>query len=255
MHHWTPRTTARSELAELLRDRYPDRAKAVGITIPELDAIAKYGREAEVADQTQKKQMARIAAERGAQKDLKIDVFAREDALRDRLPAVVRELWAANDRDSARWLSNLSFARYRFRELRPSESPMTATAASESADSCEGESKEAQTLRAVQRVQRADVQTRARGLAAFCRALLDPESAPILKRLTERGISPDDLHTLADDATRLAEMGRNELRAAEATAVEAEAVRAQLEVWRGVRRMMRKAVQGVPELEKKWAEC
>lgn len=255
MHHWTPRTTARAELAELLRDRYSERAKAAGLTLAELDAISRHGREAAHADEEQKKQLARVAAERGAQKDLKTDVFAREDALRDRLPAVVRELWAVDDRDSARWLSNLSFARYRFRELSPAASSTTDAPPAEAAAPCDGDSKEAQTLRAVQRVTRADVQTRARGLAAFCRALLEPDATPILKRLAERGLSPDDLRSLADDATRLAEMGRNELRAVEATAAEAEAVRAQLEVWRGARRMIRKAVQGVPELEKKWAEC
>lgn len=250
MHHWTTRISARAELAELLRDRYPERAIQVGLTVADLDAIAKHGREAEKANEEQRREMARIAADRGAQKDLRIDVFAREDLLRDRLPAVIRELWQVGDRDSARWITNLSFARYRFRELKPQQAE-----ASQPANPGDGDSKEAQTLRAVQRVERADVPTRARGLAAFCRALLEPEATPVLKRLAERGFSPEDVRSLADDATKLAEMGVNRLRGAEATAVEAAAVRAHLEVWQSARRMIRKAVQGVPELEKKWAEC
>lgn len=250
MDQWTTRTKARSELAEMLRDRYLDRALAAGMTKRDLDDISMHGRKAEKADEAQKKELALIVAERGAQKDLKESIFAREDALRDRLPVIIGELWDANDRDSARWLSSVSYARYRFREIRLAEAP-----ANESADACEGDAKEAEVLRAVQRVERADVPTRAKGLAAFCDALLEPSFGAIGKRLAERGLSPDDLRVLGKDARRLSDMGRNVSRAAEATAIEAEAARAQLTIWQRTRRMLRKAVQGVPELEKKWAEC
>jgi len=51
MHHWTTRISARAELAELLRDRYPERARQVGLTTADLDAIARHGREAERANE------------------------------------------------------------------------------------------------------------------------------------------------------------------------------------------------------------
>lgn len=249
MHQWTPRTTARAELAEMLRDKYPERARAAGVAMAELDEISAHGRKAAEADRIQKKQMATIAAERGAQKDLKLDVFAREDALRDRLPSIIRQLWKVDDRHSARWLTSLSYARYRFREIAPADAQMPE------AEPCANESKESRVLRAVQRVAKADVPTRANGLAAFCQALLDPEGETIIKRLAERDFPPEVLRCLADDAQKLANMGRNLTRAAEATATEAEAVRAQLDAWQGARRTIRKAVQGIAELEKKWAEC
>lgn len=251
MHQWTKRTTARAELAEALRDRHLDRAQAAGIAKAELDEISFQGRKAEEADRVQKKQMATIAAERGAQKDLKVDVFAREDELRDRLPAVIRELWGMGDRHHARWLSSLSYARYRFREIKPAD----VREAPEGTEPCATDDKETRVLRAVQRVVKADAPTRAAGLAAFCQALLDPEGEVILKRLAERDFPPEALRKLAEDAQTLANMGKNVLRAAEATAEEAEAARAQLEAWQSVRRMVRKAVQGEPELERKWAEC
>lgn len=255
MDQWTPRTKARSELAETLRDRHLDRAQRAGITKRDLDDISMHGRKAEKADEAQKKELALIAAERGAQKDLKESVFEREDSLRDRLPVVIGELWDAKERDSARWLTSVSFARYRFREIRSGEPPAAESATDGVAGDCAMSKKEAEVLRAVQRVERADVPTRAKGLAAFCDALLDPSFEPIGKRLSERGFDRDTLTALSNDARRLSDMGRNVSRAAEATAIEAEAARAQLTTWQRVRRMMRKAVQGVPELEKKWAEC
>lgn len=255
MDQWTPRTKARAELAEMLRDRYLARAEAVGLTKKDLDDISLHGRTAEKADETQKKELGLIAAERGAQKDLKESVFAREDALRDRLPMVIGELWDANERDAARWLSSVSYARYRFREIPQHEAEAVQAALTEADTPCASDTREAQVLRAVQRVPRADVPTRARGIAAFTEALLEPGFEAITKRLAERGFPPAELQALSEDARRLADMGRNVSRAAESTAIEAEAAKAQRLVWQRARRMLRKAVQGVPELEKKWAEC
>lgn len=256
MDQWTPRTKARAELAEMLRDQYMDRALAAGLTKKDLDDISMHGRKAEQADEEQKTELALIAAERGAQKDLKESVFAREDGLRDRLPMIIGELWDANERDSARWLTNVSYARYRFREIRPPAPEPSSKVETEETEDCEPKkTPEAQVIRAVQRVERADVATRAKGLAAFCDALLEPGFEPIGKRLSERGYGADILRTLSEDARRLSDMGPNVRRAAKATAIEAEAARAQLNLWQRSRRMLRKAVQGVADLEKKWGEC
>lgn len=254
---WTPRVTARSELAETLRDKYPDRAEGAGLVRHDLDGISTHGRKAIQADRLQKEQLAQIDAERTLRKDVAQDVSAREDALRDRLPAVIGELTEssqANERELGLWLGNLSFARYRFREIKPT---ITLPPDDASEPCGEGEISDAasQELRSVRRVERADVVTRMNGLEAFSEALLRPGREPIVKLLATRGLPPEDLRALADDARTLADMGRNVKRAAEATAVESEAAQAQLRIWQRVRRMMRKAVQGVPELEKKWAEC
>lgn len=254
MDQWTPRTTARAELAEMLLGSHAARARAAGLIEADLETVILHGRKAEQADRLQKEQLAQLNAERTMRKELNQEVSAREDALRDRLPAIIGALSDSNDADARElglWLSNLSFARYRFREITPSpaarqamddESPCAPTDA-------------AAELRAVKRVERADLVTRMRGLEAFCAALLRPGREPIVKLLASRGFSTDDLRSLAEDARQLVEMGRNVSRAAEATSVEAEAARAQNIAWRRLRRMVRKAVQGVPELEKKWAEC
>lgn len=251
---WTPRVTARADMAEMLRTRYLDRARAAGIVNEDLDAVTTHGRKATQADRLQKEQLALIAAQRTMRKETTQEVGAREDALRDRLPAVIGELSDsshANERELGLWLTNVSFARYRFREVKPTvELP-----AEDSKQPCGADEAMTEELRAVRRVERGDMVTRMNGLEAFCDALLRTGREPIQKRLAMRGFSPDDLRALADDARQLAAMGRNVSRAAEATAIEAEAARAQLTVWQRIRRMVRKAVQGVPELEKKWAEC
>ena len=95
----------------------------------------------------------------------------------------------------------------------------------------------------------------ARKLGAQCRsatilnALLPvPEPSPV------RG-----LRTLAADmartATRLAAAGRNVPVAAEATQRESDAVDAQKARWDQVRRMIRAAASGVPELSAKLSGC
>jgi len=255
MDQWTPRTTARAELAEMLLGPHAARARAAGLVEADLEALRTHGRKAERADRLQREQLAQINAERTLRKELNQEIGAREDALRDRLPAVIGELSDASDpstRELGLWLGNLSFARYRFREITPSPAARQVV---EEETPCAKADSTVEELRSVKRVERADTVTRMRGLEAFCEALLRPGREPIVKVLAQRGLSPDDLRTLADDARHLAELGRNVTRAAEATSIEAEAARAQNIVWRRIRRMLRKAVQGVPELEKKWAEC
>jgi FtsZ-binding cell division protein ZapB len=70
-----------------------------------------------------------------------------------------------------------------------------------------------------------------------------------------RSVTRAEIESLASDAETVAETGRNVMQAAEATSREAAAVGAQRRKWQQVRRMVRKAVKGVPELEKKYAEC
>lgn len=244
MSMWTPRVTARAELAEVLSTRFLERATAAGITKGELEAVAKNGRAAEQADRLQKEQLAAGAAGRANQKDVTRALFDREEALRDRLPAVAGELSEGSpaDREQGAWLSKLSFARYRFRELHAA----TSTPADEAA---------AAEVKAVERVERYDAATHLNGLEAFCQALLKPGREAIVDKLAARGLPRATLESLATDARAVIELGRNVKRSAEATATESEAAHAQLVVWRRIRRMVRKAVNGVPELEGRFAGC
>ncbi len=236
---WTPRVTARAELAELLAEAHWDRAEAVGLTAEDLATLGVEGRRAAEADRLQKEEIAAMSAERGARSALAGELFASEEALRDRLPAVIGDLNRAGD-PLGGFLSRLSFARYRFRELTPSP-PASGG--------------EAQELRAVERVQRTDAISRFHGLAAFCGALLRPGREAIVARLAARGFSEDRLRALGAEAEAYVAAGRNRPKAAPSTAVEADAVAAQKRVWIDVRRMIRKAVKGDPALEAKYAEC
>jgi hypothetical protein len=97
--------------------------------------------------------------------------------------------------------------------------------------------------------------TRAAGVAAFCRALVKAGREPIVAVFAARGMPKEQLESIAAAAEALAQAGRNVMIAAEATKRETEAVAAQRRKWQQIRRMVRKAVTGIPELEKKYAEC
>lgn len=244
MDIWTPRVTARAELAETLTARFATRAGGAGVTTAELTAIAENGRTAEQADRLQKEQLAANATARATQKELTSALLVREEALRNRLPAVVADLKSAPaTRELGDWLGRLSFARYRFHEIASSvpAAPADGAAAAE--------------LRAVERVERRDAATHLTGLEAFCRALLRDGREPAIENLASRGLPRDALESLATDARKIIDLGPNVPRPAEATATEAEAVRAQKAVWRSCRRMLRAAVHGVPELESLYARC
>lgn len=247
MDQWTTRITARAQLAEMLLSRYPERAKEAGLLESDLRAISQHGRDAQRADQLQQSQLAWMAAERTMQKELKDDVFLRDDSLRDRLPAAIAQLSTSTnpcERDLGAWLLRLSFARYRYRELPP---------ASLSVGSAEAGNVEA--IRVLLRVERTDIATRVNAIAAFCEALLEPGREAIVNHLAARSYPPSAIADLARDARKLAALGSNAKRPVEATAIEAEAVKEQRKVWQATRRMIRKAVQGVPELERQFASC
>lgn len=244
MDIWTPRVTARAELAETLAARFRARATDAGVLAEELEALAKHGRAAEQAERQQKEQLAANATARASQKELTQGVFAREDALRDRLPAVVASLKAsAATRDLGDWIGRLSFARYRFHEIAPAAAERPAEGAADA------------ELRSVERVERRDATTQLNGLEAFCQALLRPGREPVVDKLAARGLPRAAIESLAADARKLIDLGPNVPRPAEATASETEAVRAQKAVWKSCRRMLRKAVHGVPELESVFARC
>lgn len=244
---WTPEVTARAQLAELLRTQYAERAREAGLLLDELEAIADHGRRAHDADNLQKEQLATDAAKRGSQKDLREDVYAREEAFRDRLRPIVGELLAspcAEERRLGVWLSHLSFARYRFREIKKLRTePLGAG----------GDVGEEAT--ALRRVLREDMTTRMSGLAAFCEAILECGREPIVRRFDARGMSREAIEGLAEDARKLVRMGPNLKRPVPATMIEAEAVRSQRELWQRIRKLIRKAALGVPELERRWKSC
>jgi len=250
MDQWTPRVTARADLAELLLqpDHLP-RAKTAGLLPDELTAISTHGRNCESADRLQKEQLAENQVDRGNRKDQTKDIFAREDQLRDRLPAVIGALTDSTDpteRDLGAWLGHLSFARYRLKEI---------TTKADNPDAPNTNTTEDAEIKAVRRVERADHPTRLTGLAAFCTAIRRTGREKIIPLLAARGLTGAAIDDLGAEATALAAKGTNPLRAAEATAQEAEAANAQHLVWKRVRRMIRKAVQGVPDLEHKFADC
>lgn len=250
MDRWTARTKARTELAEILRDRYMDRARSVGLTKKDLDDISLYGRKSEQADEEQKKEFVLIAAERRAHKALKESVFEREEGLRGRLRIILGDLLDTNEREAGRWLNDICYARYRFHEAWPTE-----VEPEEAENPAPKSIPDMDLIRCLGRIERVDTVTRARGLAALCHALLESGFDSIDKRLSARGYDAALLRTLGEDARRLVDMGPNVRRAAKATAIEAEAAKTQRNLWRRLRLLLRSAVKGVAELEEKWGEC
>lgn len=247
---WTPRVTARAELATLLKTKFPDRATGAGLTPADLDTLIDQGKVARDADVLQKEQLAEMGADRTARKVDAEQLFSREDELRDRLPAVIGDVTKAGRKDLADFLGNLSFARYRFRDLAPPPAPPAT-----SGEPPPPAPPQDPDVAKVARVEREDIPTRLSGLAAFCVALARPGREPIVAALGARGLAADALTKLGDDAETLRKLGRNALRATEATATEAAAAGAQRAKWNEVRRMVRKAVRGEPTLETKYADC
>jgi hypothetical protein len=243
-HQWSPRVTARAELATILKQEYADVARNAGLKVSDLDALIEQGEVARLADLEQKEQLAIVTTNRSERKDQAADVFNREEALRSRIPAVIAHLNSSGHRQLGGFLSALSFARFRFRELAPPPPDPNAPPAAE-----------AEEVKLVARVAREDIPTRARGLAAFCRAVSKPGREPIVAELAERGVSADWLATLAADAEAIERAGRNVIKGVEATTRETDAVAAQSKTWQEVRRMIRTAVKGIAALESKFAAC
>ncbi len=244
MDQWTPRVTARRLLAEAL-EKQPERVRKAGLLEKDLEVLIAEGRKAEEADAEQKEQLAQAYAALSNRSQAAKDLAAREGGLRDVITAVIDDLQEEHPRQ-AQWLSRLSFARFRIRDL-----AHKGDSGAETDTDAEAE----EDIKKVQRVEKEDQITRARNLGRYCRALLRPTRKVIMDQLAKRGLGPDDLELIATDAEAFVESGRNVMVAAEATAREAIAAAAQKRKWKAIRRLARNAVQGDSGLEKKLAEC
>jgi hypothetical protein len=245
MDQWTPRVTARRQLAEHLL-AHPDRMRAANLLESDLTTIIEQGRRAEEADAEQNEQLAELTVSRSSSARQRKSLFKRESNLRDIVPAVVYDLQAAHPLH-AEWLARLSFARFRLRELRRSAETPAADPAAVS-----GEEEE---LRSVLKVEREDQVTRARNLGRYCRALLREGREDIVAAFEGRNLARAAIEAMAADAEAIVEEGKNVLQASEATKREAEAAGAQKLAWNAVKRLFRRAVKGDEVLERKLAEC
>ncbi|MBN2563328.1 MAG: hypothetical protein JXQ75_20600, partial [Phycisphaerae bacterium] len=115
MDKWTPRVTARRELAELLK-KQPDRVAGANLLMEDMEVLIEEGRKAEEADAEQKEQLAEGMVDRAERKEMVASIFQREDVLRGVASAVVHDLKEERPRESM-WLSFLSFARFRLRDI------------------------------------------------------------------------------------------------------------------------------------------
>lgn len=230
------RVENRTKLAKALKTKLA-RATAAGLLEEDLDGIAKHGDDAIEADREQKAQLAQDDGTRSERASTMRSILERGDALRDRIPAVVFALRKGNQSAAAAFLAALSFSRFRLRDLGPIDPEVAAQP----------------EVRAVERVEREDKLTLLNGLAQLAKTLLPSE--PIVAELAKRGIDRETLARLQTDAEAEWNRGKNVRKAAEATAREAEAVKAQKELWDAHRRMIRAAVKGDADLERLYAEC
>lgn len=256
MEQWTPRVSGRRQLSELLL-KQPDRVLNANLLPEDLEVVITEGRNAEEADAEQKEQLTDGTVDRKGRAEEAKKLFQREDDLRDVVVVVVDGIEKDHPKQ-AEWLSRLSFARFRIRELRdktgnvtPTTAEADSTATTESTSDAEGE----EDIRQVGRVEQEDQITRSRNLGRYCRAILRPNRAVIVEQLALRNFGREVLERLATDAEKFTEGGRNLKQAVEATQREAKAAAAQKKKWNVIRRLVRKAVRGDSELEKKFAEC
>lgn len=238
--NFTARVAARTQLArELRKPQHAGRVNGAGLLDDDLGVIETEGEKAERHDREQHAALAdqRAALVSSAQRWR--DLLTQEEALRNRLPAVIRDLDAdAATRVHAVWLDNVTFDRYRIR-TRPA---------------AEGEQR-AEPKR--ERVARGDKVSAAQGLVHFTGELLDDDRSPIVAAFERRGIDRDYLVKMGGDAEALvADFGKSsKMTSPEASRLETEAVMAQKERWKACRRMLREAVAGDPTLERLWAAC
>lgn len=236
MSNYTPRIGARAELAKALK-KHPTRIAEAGIKDDELDAVATAGDEAREADREQNVQLAESEVARKERSERDADLLRRGDALRDRLPAVIRSLERDGHSADAKLLAALSFARFRMREVGPIDPALA----------------EDERVKKLTRVAREDRVTRLDGLANLVATILTRPA--MVAELTSRGMDEAALEALRADADASARAGKNVQLAAAATERERAAVRTQTTLWSSLRRMIRKAVQGDPTLERLYAEC
>jgi hypothetical protein len=255
-YQWTPKVTARRELAELLQAA-PDRVAGANLLPRDLELIIAEGRKAEEADAEQKEQLTDSEVRRSERKNAIAALIEREGVVRGVASAAVHDLRADHPRE-AEWLSRLSFARFRLRELAPpAAAPAPAPTESPPAPATPpaAATAEEEEIVSVERVEREDQVTRARNQGRYCRALLRPGREVIVAAFAERGVDGPVLERLATDAEAFAKAGRNRKQAVEATEREAEAAKAQMQKWMAVRRLVKKAIRGDKTLEAKYPEC
>lgn len=241
---YTQRVGARADLAEMIKRDHLTIAIEEGLTEGDLDTLIMHGRAARTADREQKEELQDGTDERSGRSLKAEEIFEREERLRNRLLATAAEV-SKTDPRLGKWLSGISFARYRLRELSDTSAPSTEGATPA----------EAAEIKKVERVEREDIPTRLEALSNFCTALLQPGREVIVERFAARGFTREMIESLGDDAEALAKQGKNRVRAAAATEREAAAARAQLECWMLVRRMVRATAARVPTLMAKYAEC
>jgi hypothetical protein len=239
-YNYSERVEARTQLAIMLASApHEARRRAAGIKDADLASIQRDGVAAREADRAQAEQLATMEGRLTGSKVSSDDVLAREEKLRRRLAAVVADL-ALTHGEQARWLQQISYARYRIRSLEPD----AGEAGEVSADA-----------RRLERVAREDKLARLAGAASFAKALLGAGREPIVAELAERQIDRAWLEALGNDAEALAVAGKNVRLAVEATDREHAAVQAQSARWKAVRDLVTEACDGDAELTAKLREC
>ena len=235
---YTERVAARARLARALGAKDEAYLRERFLRPDELAEIARLGQEAKQADREQQVQKAEGAQARTESRDLAADVGRREGMLSALLPAIVADLVATSPTEAG-IVAKLSFARFRTRVSEVAVEPVNDA--------------EQEMVRRVQRVERSDRRTRAEGLAALCTTLLERE--PALTALRARGMEATFLERLRADAEAVAREGSNRLAAADATAREAAAVRAQNAKWSALKHLIRRACASDPDLARQLSEC
>jgi len=240
---YMPKNKARADVAVALRERHLERAKDAGLTDKDLEILVTHGRNAQAADIDQKKQLAEGSTGITLTAEQIEAVFAGEAKVRVRVPGVIADLREADAERPALFLERLSVERFALREIKiaPDAAPATPT--------------EATALKKVQRVAREDNAARLEGVANYLDIILAPDYEPIVAAFSARRLPREWLAKLAADARSTFDLGKNVRRALEATAREDEAVAAQNQRWAAVRRLVKDAVVGVPELEALYAAC
>jgi len=225
----------RSEVAGRLKGT--ERAHEKGLKDVDLEVIQTAGEEARQADIEQRAQLTDQHTDLVERADRTNEILARGDELKMRLPATADTLLEAGHTKEAAFASAITFSRYRMRGLPP----------------VDAETAELPEVKLVKRVEREDKPAQLEGLANLTKVLLTRPL--IVAELTSRGFDQAALEQLHADADAEFRLGRNRLKAAEATKREAEAVALQKRKWDANRAMIRAAVQGDPELERLFAEC
>lgn len=229
------RVLKRSQLAKKLTGT--ERAKNAGLKDGDLGVIVSAGEEARAADTEQSAQVADQKSTLVERADRTNEILTRGEELKIRVPAVIDTLLETGHTKEANFLIALAVARYRTRSLPPVD-PEVA---------------ELPEVKSVKRVEREDRPAQLEGLAKLTKILLTRPL--IVDELASRGRDRAALEQLHTDADAEFQLGRNRLRAAEATKREAAAVARQKTKWDANRAMIRAAVQGDDELEKLFAEC